>query len=193
MKKLLLTLFLLAILPGCAFTVHDVKVNYKYDKPATTSLSSVALNMGEFKDSRNIENTRMIMNQKNGYGQTTTGGWQAEKPLVEIVKDGITEGLIKSGAITDASNINMILSGQLLGFDGDVKMGAWSGSYTGKVTMKLQLTENGTGKIIWRDTFVGSGEAEGGEGIESIVKVSIDNLVDNLLKDEYFIQQVTKK
>ncbi len=193
MKKILTSLMLLITLSGCAFTVHDVNVGYKYNKPTTNDLSSVTINIGEFKDARNVDNPRMIMNQKNGYGQTTTGGWQAEKPLVEIVKDGITDGLVRSGAVTNANKSNLTLTGQLLGFDGDIKMGWWSGTFNGKVTVKLQLTENGTGKIILRDTYVGSGEAEGKSGIESIVKVSVDNLVDNLLKDEFFIQKLKNK
>ena len=66
MIKLFLPLILLATLSGCAFTVHDVKVNYKYNNPAITDLNSAKLNIGQFKDSRNVANSRMIMNQKNG-------------------------------------------------------------------------------------------------------------------------------
>ena len=192
MIKLLPPLILLATLSGCAFTVYDVNVGYKYNNPVVTDLNSAKLNIGQFKDSRKVVNPRMIMNQKNGYGQTTTGGWQAEKPLVEFVKEGVTDGLIKAKAVIGSSE-NMILSGELLSFDGDTKMGMWSGTFTGKITVKLQLSEKNSGKTIWKDTFVGSGEEKGDGGVESIVKISVDNLVDNILKDEYFIQKASGK
>jgi len=192
--KLLSVLALLACLSGCAFSVYDVNVGYKYNNPIVTDLSAATLAIGEFKDSRNVANPRMIMNQKNGYGQTTTGGWQAEKPLAEIVKDAVTDGLKKSGAIINENAKNLILSAELLEFDGDIKMGAWVGSYVGKMSVKIQLVNKDTGEIIWRDTFVGSGEAKANKGgIPSILKISLDNLVDNLLKDPLFIQKVSGK
>src|SRR5690554_7751194 len=85
--RLPIALSLVMLLSGCAFNVYVVNVDYKYDNPIETDLSSIALDVGEFKDSRNVDNPRMIVNQKNGYGQTTTGGWQAEKPLIDIVKE----------------------------------------------------------------------------------------------------------
>lgn len=189
--RLPILLSLLILLPGCAFTVYDVNVDYAYDNPIDTDLSAVELSMGEFKDLRNVENPRMIMNQKNGYGQTTTGGWQAEKPLIDIVKDAVTDGLKKSGVDINENTPNMILSAELLEFDGEIKMGAWSGSYVGKITVKMQLIDEESEEIIWRDTFIGSGEAKGNEGVASALKVSLDNLVDNLLTDQYFIQKIS--
>lgn len=191
--KLPLTLSFLVFLAGCAFSVYDVNVDYNYDNPVKTRLDSISLNIGEFKDSRNLENPRMIMNQTNGYGQTTTGGWQAEKPLADIVKDAVTDGLKKSGAVVDNNSENMVLSAELLGFDGGIKMGAWVGTYFGKISVKMQLMNKQTGDVIWRDTFVGNGEAKGNQGVASVLKISLDNLVDNLLTDEYFIQKISGK
>ncbi|SDB52142.1 hypothetical protein SAMN02927930_02055 [Pseudidiomarina indica] len=191
--RLPIALSLVMLLSGCAFSVYDVNVDYKYDNPIETDLSSIALDVGEFKDSRNVDNPRMIMNQKNGYGQTTTGGWQAEKPLIDIVKDAVIDGLKKSGVTLNENSQDMVLSAELLEFDGDIKMGAWVGSYVGKMSVKMQLVDKQSGEIIWRDTFVGSGEAKGNEGVASVLKISLDNLVDNLLNDKYFIQKVSGK
>src|SRR5690606_9508072 len=136
--RLPIALSLVMLLSGCAFSVYDVNVDYKYDNPIETDLSSIALDVGEFKDSRNVDNPRMIMNQKNGYGQTTTGGWQAEKPLIDIVKDAVIDGLKKSGVTLNENSQDMVLSAELLEFDGDIKMGAWVGSYVGKMSVKMQ-------------------------------------------------------
>lgn len=188
-KKFAIVLLTIHI-TGCAFSVYDVDVDYKYDKPVQADLSEINLEVGEVTDSRDVENPRMIMNQKNMYGQTTSGGWQAEKPLNEITKQALMDGLTKANAKLAPSSTGLELSGDLLSFDGDIIMGAWQGTYKGKLTVKLQLVDKNSGKIIWRDTFIGSGEVKGGDGVANCFKVALDDLVTDLLEDEYFLQKL---
>ena len=131
------------------------------------------------------------MNMTNLYGDTTSGGWQAEKPLNEIVKDAVVQGLSKSNIML-SPNSELKLSGELLSFDVETIMRAWQGSYKGKMTAKFQLVDPESGDIVWRDTFVGSSQVKGGEGVVGVLKATIDDLIDKFLNDDYFQQKIRK-
>src|SRR5687768_1141384 len=115
MKKALAPLLASAIVTsGCAFTVHDVKADYSYAIPVTTSLASRTVSVGEVKDDRGVANNRMIMNMKNLNGDTTSGGYQAEKPIAEILRDGIVQGLTAANVKVQQDAAQLSLRGQLL-------------------------------------------------------------------------------
>ena len=191
MNKILM-LVAMILTTGCAFTVHDVDVAYKYDKPIKFDFIPKAINVGDVIDSRGVDNPRMIMNMTNGNGYTTTGGWQAEKPLSDILKDAVIQGLEKTNSFSEKKSSNLTLSGELLSFDVEVIMGAWVGSYKGKMSAKFQLRDKTTGKIVWRDIFVGSSQVKGTEGIVGVLKVTLDDLVTKLFNDDYFQQKIAQ-
>jgi hypothetical protein len=186
-----LTLIMLLLSTGCAFTVHDVNVDYKYSKPIEFSFLPQPISVTDIKDARGLETPRMIMNMTNLNGQTTSGGWQAEKALSEIVKDAIVQGLEKTKSYSDGDTSKFIMSGELLSFDVKTIMGAWQGSYKGKMSAKFQLVDKESGKIVWRDNFVGSSEVKGNEGVVGVLKITLDDLVSKLFNDEYFQQKIS--
>jgi len=189
MKISVVFVFILFI-SGCAFTVHDVKVDYKYNKPVSANLKGKTIDMGKIADTRSVVNNRMIMNMKNLNGDTTSGGWQAEKAISEIVRDAIAQGLIMANANLGDSNNGYELTGELLSFDSKLIMGFWEGSYKGNITVRLQLTDKKSSEIVWRDTFVGSSEVKGSEGAVGLLKGTLDNLVTKIFADSYFQQKL---
>ncbi|MGI3130669.1 hypothetical protein ACRSLK_09760 [Halopseudomonas pachastrellae] len=195
MKKAVFVLLLLCInLTGCAFTVHDVSVNYRYNKPVTQNLSEIQrppVSIGQFTDERAMGNPRMILNMQNLNGQTTTGGWQAEKPVAEIVKDGITQGLEQAKLPISDSGAQLELKGELLEFDYTVIMGAWNGTVQPRLMVKLDLVDTASNEIIWRDTFISKSSLNGNVEIPTLLKSSIDQLVTDLLEDRHFVQKIT--
>jgi len=191
MKNLAALFVIGAFTTGCAFTVYDVNVDYQYDQPVSEKLEGTKIEVIKFTDGRDVENSRMIMNQKNGYGQTTSGGWQAEKPLSEILQDAVVDGLSDANTILDPSVAAMQLSGELLEVNTEIIMGVWKGSYKGKITAKFQLKDKDSGDILWRDTFVGSGQVKGGDGVVTSFTIALDDLVNDLLNDEYFLSKIS--
>ncbi len=189
MKKLIIFTMVL-FTSGCAFTVHDVYVDYKYEKPIEYDFVPRQLEVGDVKDSRGAENPRMIMNMTNLNGATTSGGWQAEKALNEIVKDAVIQGLSNSNIDLSNPESEIKLSGELLAFDVETIMGAWQGTYKGKMTAKFELVDLDSGNIVWRDTFIGSAQVKGGEGVVGVLKETLDDLVTKFLNDKYFQQKI---
>lgn len=186
-------LLLCSTLTGCAFSVHDVKVNYQYNASVSQDLSTAKkapVKIGEFKDERGMQNPRMIFNMQNLNGQTTTGGWQAEKPVAEIVRDGISQGLEKAKLPLSDTSGQLELRGELLEFDYKAIMGAWQGTIQPRLMVKLQIVDSANRAIIWKDTLISKASITGNTEIQNYLKASIDQLVTDLLEDEYFLQKI---
>lgn len=195
--KFLSILAVMVLSTGCAFTVHDLPVNYQYKNtisvPDDGNLPQISIS--EIEDVRTVENPRMIMNQQNGYGQTTTGGWQAEKELALIVKDAISGGL-ESANLTLPSDRKIQLNGQLVDVTSNIVSGWTSGTINMKVSAKLTARDQENNQILWRDTVFGDGSSGKHSSIKTaLVEAftnSLNDLVESFLQDEYFQQQVLK-
>lgn len=192
-KEHILILALTSLFSGCAFTVHDLPVDYTYtgQVPALAQPNKPNLTVTEIKDTRTVENNRMIMNQMNTYGLTTTGGWQAEKELSLIVVDALVQGFEAAG-LNRPNAENIAISGELIDVDSEVVTGWTKGTINMSVTVKLSANKGD--QIIWRDTLVGNGTSGKQTSIKNALKESfsdaLNDLVSNLLSDDYFRQQV---
>ena len=181
---------------GCAFSVYDLPIHYEYagDVPRIERTDLPALDVGEIKDTRSVANPRMIMHQKNGYGQTTSGGWQAEKDLAVIVQDALVQGIVATGLDGPRAS-RLTLTGELNDVTSEVVMGWVSGTLRVKMTVKLEASDPATGEIVWRDTFISAGEAQGGtvsKTLGTAFKGALDDLLRSLFTDQYFLQQVSR-
>jgi hypothetical protein len=175
---------------GCAFTVNDVEVGYRYPDKAKVSAPGSAVTVGAFKDSRDVHNKRLIMNKKNLNGDTTSGGYQAEKPLSQIVRDGVVLAL-QAAQVQIKSAAPLELSGQLEDFGSEMIMGWWEGEFKGKLTVRFHLNDKASGKTVWKDTFVGTGSVKGGEGPEGALAASLDDLLFDLMSDKSFLDAMS--
>lgn len=190
--KHLVTLWLTAVLggvSGCALTVHDARVDYKYTKePAVDFSSSLEkIRVRNFEDSRGMDNPRMIMHSQNLYGNTMSGGTQAEKPVAEIVRDGVVQGLTTAHAHVVEDDPSVILSGDLLEYSYTVVQGFWTGTANTKLMVKLKLASK-SGNTIWSDTLLGkaSYHAAMNPGEDALFRLTLDDFVERLQKDEDF-------
>lgn len=192
--RLILSAFSVAILSGCAFTVHDLPVNYQYsgEDIVLSSSNTPEVSIENIADDRNVENPRMIMNMKNGYGQTTSGGWQAEKDLALIVKDALDQGISKAG-LNSLSDRKITINGQLVDVSSNVVSGWSKGTVNVKVAVKLTAKDS-SDKILWRDTVYGDSSSDKvtmiKDGLLQAFNSALDNLVSNFIADDYFQQQV---
>jgi len=179
---------------GCAFTVHDTPINYQYTgKELILNQEGLPkIEVGQITDFRSIENPRMILSQKNGYGQTTSGGWQAEKELSLIVQDALKQGIEKAG-LNSESERQVAIRGQLIDVDSTVISGWIKGNVRIKLSVKLTARLD-DGTILWQDTIYGDATSEKiskiNDGLPQVFGSALNDLVHNFLNDEYFQQQV---
>ncbi|MCB2112460.1 MAG: hypothetical protein KDD85_02800 [Parvularculaceae bacterium] len=185
------------LLSGCAFTVYDVPLNYSYASDATSPGPLLpAIRVGEITDGRDVKNPRMILNQTNANGQTTTGGWQAEKNLSVIVREAIVSGAAKYAAAAPEGENSILLTGELTDVTDQVVTGFWTAELTMKIGVRFTATDQSTGEIVWRDTITGEAKSGKRSNAKSMVVESfngaVTEMVDNLFADTYFRQQIAK-
>jgi hypothetical protein len=151
----LISLFLtIWIVSGCAFSMHQTELNYKYDEQSLTSKPENIKDgvlVANVADERAVSDPKIISHLVNGYGQTTSGGYVAEKEITEIVKKGITDALSSAG-YTNSDDVE--LDAVIHDYEYDTVAGWWS---VKKVTSKLDIsiTLKRNGEYISKNTVIG--------------------------------------
>lgn len=197
MRNINFTLFsiLLLLLTGCAFATYQAPINYRYTpvKEESASFQNVAMNVETFIDSRHINNPKMIINMVNEYGQTTTGGYLAEKPVAEVIKDALIQGLQSKGINIDKT-ASKTIEGELLDVSPEAIMGFWTGKFAIKITVKLSIKDGKTAKILWRDTYVSKAETKCTLGgipvVQKAFTAALDDLIVKIMSDSLFLEQI---
>ena len=191
-RKVFISLCLLILVTsGCAFSVHETPLNYSYSGQIgkdTIQNPKKTLSVGDFKDNRDVTTPKIIMNMRNANGFRTTGGWEAEKPINEIVKDALSQGIKMTGLIS-TNRGDLLLTGEIIDYSGEIRQKLFaSGVFNSKLTVKLQLREIGTEKVIWRDTFIGQASTESNDYIKEGFILALNDLVTKVCTDEFFLQ-----
>jgi hypothetical protein len=186
--KIRLTLIVLTLsLSGCAFMVHDVRIDYAFHGTVDTVLSTSLqpFQLGPFEDSRGNPNDRMIIHETNGYGQPTAGGWQAEKPVAEIVRDAISQGLAVAHAPLVESGAALILTGEVQEYRYRFEEKFWSGDVFPMLTVAFRLRDSTSRETVWKHTVTGSGKYHGSfmPSTEFLFRSALDDLVIRVVSD----------
>ncbi|HTH48070.1 MAG TPA: YajG family lipoprotein [Candidatus Limnocylindria bacterium] len=187
-----LTMMLLGVLAtGCAFTKTPVTVNFgpNVQEPLTAAASST-LQVGKVRDSRPVNDPAVLVQKRNGYGQVTSGSYIAQKPVAELLRDGLASTLRANGFNPGNSASKYELRGDLQEFDFDVISGFWTAEVKPKVMLRFELVELATGKPVWRETYVGRHTAKTGWGdsvfIVDMFNKAAENALKQLLEDNAF-------
>jgi hypothetical protein len=179
-----------ALLSGCAFTVEEKALNYAFSGPATLQpvVAPVAtLQIGEVTDGRNVANPRLLMNKRNLNGDVTSGGWEAERPLADILRDALRQGATQVRLPLADSGARYVLAAQLLSYDTQVVMGMWSGTMNSKLMVKATLSDANTRTVAWRDTIIGTASITEGDFVTLAFARALDDVVAKLYGDSTFV------
>ena len=155
--------------------------------------SSLTTNVGGFTDSRHINDPQMIINITNLHGQTTSGCYMAEKPVADIVKDALIQGLKSKGIRFDKSS-SKIIEGNLLDLDTEFITGFWSGKLAIKFTVKIFVKDATTSEVLWRDTYIAKGETKSTLGgipvVQRAFTAALDDFTSKIVSDNLFLKQL---
>ncbi len=193
--RLVLGIFSAGLFSGCAFTVHDVEVNHAYNLPIARTFESAEASIAiERIDDRRTSaaSERMIFQQTNLNGDRTSGGWQAEKPVVEIISDSLADGLSKAGLPIVSLEGDLILSGELVELDYAIITGFWKGQLNSEMVVKLELQRASDGEILWRETYFAKDSTDKFE-IKEVLNRLLDDLVTQVIDDNFFRQTLAKQ
>jgi hypothetical protein len=132
-----------------------------------------------------MDNPRMITHSQNMYGNSMSGGTQAEKPVADIIRDGIIQSLIAAHAQVVDGQSSLVLSGDVMEYGYTVVQGLWTGTANTKLMVKLRLALK-TGDTIWSDTLLGKASYHGAMSPGEVVlfQLTLDDFVERLQKNE---------
>jgi hypothetical protein len=171
-------------LSGCAFSVDKKNLNYSYTGQIFTATpNNKSISIGTIVDRRIESNPNMILHKSNQYG-VTTGGWEAEKPIAEIVADGLRQAL--KGQQT-SSPANFELSGSLESLACGTRMGFFTGEFIVRLEVNLSLHDVKTGEQVWNESLVGNADIPAsGDYIHDGFTKALDDLISQLKDSETF-------
>lgn len=155
----LLLLIATTTLSGCAFSIHESPLNYSYSGEVVAAGADISRGVvvGAVEDNRTVDRPDIISHLVNGYGQTTSGGYVAEAPIADIVKDGVQEALDAAGYSGHPDELTMDLT--IEDYEYDAVSGFWSvKNITAEMTVALRMESRGT--LVAQNTVVGKVKLE---------------------------------
>ena len=144
---------------GCALTIHESPVNYSYAGTVEAAGNSIkrGVTVGAVEDNRTVDRPDIISHLVNGYGQTMSGGYVAEVPIADIVKDGVQDALDKAGYSGQAEMLSLDLA--LEDYEYDAVSGFWSvKNITSQLTLALKMEADG--QLVAQNTVIGKVKLE---------------------------------
>jgi hypothetical protein len=176
---------------GCAFSKTPVSVNYTpaYRQPLQAASPST-LHVGEFKDSRPVNDQMVLLHKVNAYGPTS-GAWVAQRPVAELMRNAVSDALKANNFnLTESGSGKYELRGDLQEFGFHSIAGFWTAKVKPRMQVRFELVEKTTGHSVWRDTYIGRGDIETAWGtsqtVVSLFKLGTEDVIRQLLSDSTF-------
>jgi hypothetical protein len=171
----LITLALIAVVP--AFAAEEVAVNYVYEGQVRADFSNMArgpMKVGDFSDARSGGNANLI-----------GGDFTADRPLAEIVRGAIVQGMEKGGAALVDSGENLTLVGSIQ--SSELQEVDENGIASLQLTIRTRVQLQGSGRTIWETVLFGRGTAPAADGIGAALNGALDRTIRGLVQDDYFL------
>ena len=164
------------------FAAEEVAVNYVYEGNVRTDFSNMSrgpLKVGEFTDTRGGEPNLIT---------DGAGGFIADKPLTEIVRNALIQGLEKGNAALVDSGENMTLIGSIQSSEAQIVDD--NGVESIQLTIRTRVQLQGSGRTIWETVLFGRGTAPVADGISAAINGAMDRTIRGLVQDDYFLIEI---
>lgn len=175
---------------GCLYATHDVLVDYSFHGNVTELVHSptTSLQLGQFEDVRGESNPRMLVHIHDGYQQPTAGGWQAEKPVADIVRDAVRQGLVAANAPLRESGASVELTGEVQEYTYRIEKQFWTGDLFPMLTVAFRMRDVDSRQTIWKKTITGTSHFHGSfmPSTELVFRGALDDLVLRVVSDPAF-------
>ncbi len=205
---------------GCAFTVEKVNIAYRTPKEWPRQFDKkpeVGVTIGNFEDKRPVSTTVWLANKYNGYGKTS-GGYEAEKPLAEILRDAMISGLIEANYKVEKNQDRSVLTCNVLDYGTEfIQTGMFGSELRTRLQCEFTLIDNASKQVLWKEIIQGNALMAFGAGskaknqypwrpeekfgtsgtpnkdaLRQITILSIDKVVMEVIKSEQFRSAVTR-
>jgi hypothetical protein len=186
MKFRELVLISTALFSFSVFAAEEVTVQFSYAGDHGVDFSEMAstFRVAEFTDERGLEDPRLITDSDLG----SAGGYQANVPLTEIIQDAFKQGFASGDAVLVDADEDMGISGKLLSSEAEII--ERGGVEMIQLTLRVDLQLQKGGRDIWQTILFGRGRTPASEGMAATVQASLERLIRELIRDDYFLQEI---
>ena len=182
MKKLIVPFILLSLflLSGCALTNEQMVLNYKPNLSAIKKVnSSKRLVLAKFTDQRGV-NPKALTHKINLNEQQAKGLYLAEKPIAEILRTSVDQGLKHAGYKVGKKGAYK-LQGSLVALDFKWIEGWVNSTLYSNIQMEFTLVDAHSGKQVWDQMYNGSGKYFTGDNLGTPYKIAFRRAANNLI------------
>ncbi|MGV4413294.1 hypothetical protein [Chryseobacterium sp. T1] len=176
-------------LTSCALSNSAKQINYQSNMKIDNKLSSSkTVQIEAMKDARGYQDEKVIFYKKNMYNQTMSGAYMAEKPVAEILTEAIKNGFKEKNIPVNNVTNDYILKSELAKLDYEAISGFSTVQLIPQITVKFQLIDK-SGRVVWTDLITGKANTKGAK-FEKFLPPAIDNLVEQLVNNQDFINNI---
>lgn len=161
-----------------AVSAYAVEINYHYNGNHGVDfggLKAGALALGKFTDARSVGDPREIAD-----------GVQAEAPLTDIVRTAFEQAFVAGNAQLAANNSQLVFDGELL----EVAVEHEGESIKLTLRVHAMLKNPAANKTLWQNKLFGRVSVPQQEGIDGAMRAALDRLIEELMFDDYFLNEV---
>lgn len=189
MKAHVLAVAAALLCPACAILPEHVEVNYV---PTATAAPNRPMSAGavllQVADARHAESPSWIADKKNGYGMRLAS-IMAQKPVVDLVKDALTQELTARGFQVGGSGTTVAL--EITRLESVFQTRFFSIGAIGSADFAVQV-RRGDGSIAYARTFSVSNDEEKGLAgtagqARRSVEAALQAIIGQLMADPAFI------
>ncbi len=171
----------LALLNTSAIAQESVSVNYEYTGNASLSSIRPSLEFAPFNDTRGLANSNLIVAE----GLDSAGGYAAEAPLADIVRDAFVQAFSKGGATVVESAGEMTIAGEIS--ESSVEVVDRNGVESIQLTIRTTISLQNGGRSLYSNNMFGRGVVPLEEGLVSAIHAALDRMIRDLSSDDYFM------
>ncbi|MEQ9022182.1 MAG: hypothetical protein RLN82_05410, partial [Pseudomonadales bacterium] len=137
-------------------------------------------------DARSAANPELITDSDLGSG-LASDGYMAEKPLTDLIREAFVQGFQHGNANMDVDNA-MTVQGVLNAVDAEIR--ERDGTASIRLTLRVNVQLSNGSRTIWQTNLFGRGEVPVAEGMGAAVHASLNRLVRELVRDDYFLLEL---
>jgi hypothetical protein len=183
MKPTVILGVLLTLLISPVFAAEEITFDYMFEGNIRHDFSSISkgpLRIGEFSDSRTVDNPNIITDSE--------GGFVADMPLADIVRDALVQGFTKGKAALVDADAGLTIQGTVLSSEATIV--ERDGVQSIQLTVRTSVQLRDANRTVWETILFGRGIAPVTEGMGQALKNAMDRTINGLVRDDYFLMEL---
>lgn len=175
----IITLVCLTLIISFSSAEESLLIDYTYGGGHGVDFGKTTrgpIKVGEITDSRDVMSSEVIVPGDNGY--------VANKPLAEVIRNAIIQGLVSGDAKLVEEEQSFTLTGNIISADSQVLSGQDGDSI--RLTIRTNLELRDANRTVWSTVIFGRGTALVSEGFGAALGKALNRTVDDFIGDTYF-------